>query len=132
MAGKKDKAVVAVISGLTDNQAAQITKDIMKSKQRNAPNGRGTVASGFMCRIVASEGHETDRRLRIWQRTDQLHIQERRKQGVSVIETFVRYADPVIMLKDTTSLTISLMGRHWQITSSLFAINITLMFITEK
>ena len=25
----------------------QITADIMKSKQRNAPNGRGTVASGF-------------------------------------------------------------------------------------
>lgn len=47
MAGKKDKAVVAVISGLTNNQAAQITKDIMKSKQRNAPNGRGTIASGF-------------------------------------------------------------------------------------
>lgn len=51
MAGKKDKAVVAVISGLTDNQAAQITKDIMKSKQRNAPNGRGTVASGFMSSV---------------------------------------------------------------------------------
>lgn len=29
MAWKKDKAVVAVISGLTDNQAAQITKDIL-------------------------------------------------------------------------------------------------------
>ena len=43
MAGKKDKAVVAVISGLTNNQAAQITKDIMRSKQKNAPNGRGTV-----------------------------------------------------------------------------------------
>ncbi len=51
MAGKKDKAVVAVISGLTDNQAAQITKDILKSKQRNAPFGRGTVASGFMSSI---------------------------------------------------------------------------------
>ena len=47
MAGKKDKSVVAVISGLTDSQAARITADIMKSKQRNAPNGRGTVASGF-------------------------------------------------------------------------------------
>ena len=51
MAGKKDKAVVAVISGLTDNQAAQIAKDIMKSKQRNAPNGRGTVALGFMSSV---------------------------------------------------------------------------------
>lgn len=48
MAGKKDKAVVAVISGLTDNQAARITKDILRSKQKNAPFGRGTVASGFM------------------------------------------------------------------------------------
>ena len=47
MAGKKDKSVVAVISGLTDSQAARITADIMKSKQRNAPNGRGTVASVF-------------------------------------------------------------------------------------
>ena len=47
MAGKKDKSVVAVISGLTDSQGARITADIMKSKQRNAPNGRGTVASGF-------------------------------------------------------------------------------------
>ena len=47
MAGKKDKSVVAVISGLTDSQAARISADIMKSKQRNAPNGRGTVASGF-------------------------------------------------------------------------------------
>ena len=51
MAGKKDKAVVAVISGLTNNQAAQIPKDIMRSKQKNAPNGRGTVASGFMSSV---------------------------------------------------------------------------------
>lgn len=51
MAGKKDKAVVAVISGLTDNQAAQITKDIMKSKQKNAPLERGTVASGLMANV---------------------------------------------------------------------------------
>lgn len=51
MAGKKDKAVVAVISGLTNNQAAQITKDIMRSKQKYAPNGRGTVASGFMSSV---------------------------------------------------------------------------------
>lgn len=47
MAGKKDKAVVAVISGLTDSQVARISADIMKSKLRNAPGGRGTVASGF-------------------------------------------------------------------------------------
>ena len=46
MARKKDKAVVAVISGLTDNQAANILGDIMKSKQKNAPYSRGTAASG--------------------------------------------------------------------------------------
>lgn len=47
MAGKKNKSVVAVISGLTDNQAARITADIMKTKQKNAPLGRGTIASGY-------------------------------------------------------------------------------------
>ena len=51
MAGKKDKAVVAVISGLTNNQAAQISKDIMRSKQRYAPHGRGTIASGLMSSV---------------------------------------------------------------------------------
>lgn len=53
MAGKKNKAVVAVISGLTDNQAAKISADIIKSKQKNAPNGRGTVASGFTSSVGA-------------------------------------------------------------------------------
>lgn len=53
MAGKKDKSVVAVISGLTNNQAAQISKDIMKSKQKNAPFGRGTVASGFTSSVCS-------------------------------------------------------------------------------
>lgn len=47
MAGKKDKSVVAVISGLTNNQAAQISKDIMKSKQKYAPYSRGTIAAGL-------------------------------------------------------------------------------------
>lgn len=51
MAGKKDKSIVAVISGLTDSQAARISADIMKSKQRNAPGGRGTVTSGFTSNI---------------------------------------------------------------------------------
>lgn len=46
MAGKKDRAVVAVISDLTQNQAAQISKDIMKAKAKYAPNGRGTIATG--------------------------------------------------------------------------------------
>ncbi len=46
MAGKKDNAVVAVISDLTDEQASQMTKEIMKAKKKYAPNGRGTIASG--------------------------------------------------------------------------------------
>ena len=46
MAGKKDNAVVAVISGLTSNQASQISSDIMRSKEKYAPLGRGTIASG--------------------------------------------------------------------------------------
>ena len=46
MAGKKDHAVVAVITDLTYNQAAQISKDIMKAKAKSAPLGRGTIATG--------------------------------------------------------------------------------------
>ena len=51
---------IAVISGLTDNQAARISADIMKSKQRNAPNGRGTVASGFTSSVgsLLSKGNK--------------------------------------------------------------------------
>lgn len=44
MAGKKDNVVVAVISELTSEQAAQITKDIAKAKRKHAPSGRGTIA----------------------------------------------------------------------------------------
>lgn len=51
MAGIKDKSVVAVIAGLTDNQAAQLSKDIMKSKQKYAPHSRGTIAAGFTSSI---------------------------------------------------------------------------------
>lgn len=46
MAGKKEHVVVSVISGLTSNQASQIVKEIMKSKEKYAPFGRGTIASG--------------------------------------------------------------------------------------
>ena len=44
MAGLKDNVVIAVISDLTMEQAAQMTKDIMKAKKKNAPYGRGTIA----------------------------------------------------------------------------------------
>lgn len=53
MTGKKDKAVVAVISGLTANQSAQITKEIMRSKERFAPQSRGTIASGTISNVGA-------------------------------------------------------------------------------
>lgn len=53
MAGRKDHAVVAVISDLTARQAAQITKDIFVSKQKNAPNARGTAASGLISSVGA-------------------------------------------------------------------------------
>ncbi len=46
MAGLKDNVVIAVISELTNEQAAQVTKEIQKAKANCAPNGRGTVASG--------------------------------------------------------------------------------------
>lgn len=46
MSGKKDYSVVSVISGLTSNQASQISRDIMRSKEKYAPLGRGTIASG--------------------------------------------------------------------------------------
>lgn len=46
MAGTKDNAIVAVIGDLTNEQAAQMTKEIMKAKRKYAPNGRGTIACG--------------------------------------------------------------------------------------
>ena len=46
MAGKKDKAVVAIIKGLTDNQASLIAGEIMKSKRRHTTNSCGTA---FIC-----------------------------------------------------------------------------------
>ena len=46
MAGARDNAVVAVISDLTNVQAAEMSKEIMKAKRKYAPNGRGTIASG--------------------------------------------------------------------------------------
>ena len=46
MAGTKDNAVVAVIGDLTNEQVAQMTKEIMKAKRKYAPNSRGTIACG--------------------------------------------------------------------------------------
>lgn len=60
MAGKKDRSVVAVISGLTLNQAAQISKDIMKSKDKYASSGRGVIAAGFTSSVssLLQEGNK--------------------------------------------------------------------------
>ena len=46
MAGKKDKVVVAVISDLTENQAADICKHIVVAKSKYAEHARGTIATG--------------------------------------------------------------------------------------
>ena len=53
MAGKKDNGIVAVISDLTEEQAAKITKDIMKSKKKYAPYVRGSVRVGKKDKIAA-------------------------------------------------------------------------------
>ena len=48
MENKKDKAMVVVISGLTSNQAGQLTKEFTKAKDKYAPKARGTIAKGSM------------------------------------------------------------------------------------
>jgi hypothetical protein len=49
--GKKEYAVVTVISNLTNNQASKILADITKSKGKHAPLSRGTTAVGIMSDI---------------------------------------------------------------------------------
>lgn len=46
MAGKKDQSVVAIVSGLTKTQAADLKAQISKDKNKIAPNARGTMFSG--------------------------------------------------------------------------------------
>ena len=60
MAGKKDTAVIAVLSGLSINQASQISRDIMRSKEKYAPLGRGTIASCPVSNVGAllQRGHK--------------------------------------------------------------------------
>ena len=43
---KKDKACVAVVSGLTSNQAGELARALINAKQRYAPKSRGTIATG--------------------------------------------------------------------------------------
>ena len=40
---KKDKAFVAVVSGLTSNQAGELARALINAKQRYAPKSRGTI-----------------------------------------------------------------------------------------
>ena len=46
MAGKKDNAMIVVITDMTDSQAAQMLKETVKAKKKYAPNARGTVGCG--------------------------------------------------------------------------------------
>lgn len=45
MAGKKDRAVVMVITDVTNAQAARIVQETIKIKNKIAPSGRGTIAA---------------------------------------------------------------------------------------
>lgn len=45
MAGKKNNGVVAVISDLTNEQAAQLTKEIIKAKRKVAPKEKPNAGS---------------------------------------------------------------------------------------
>ncbi|RHN10180.1 hypothetical protein [Anaerobutyricum hallii] len=60
MAGKKNNGVVAVISDLTNEQAAQLTKEIIKAKRKVAPKGRGMISSGMKENIglIINKGRE--------------------------------------------------------------------------
>lgn len=44
MAGKKDKNVICVVSGLTDIQANSLVGEFGKAKNKIAPLSRGTLA----------------------------------------------------------------------------------------
>lgn len=46
MAGKKDNAVVMVLTNVTNAQAAQVAKEAIRIKNKFAPLGRGTIATG--------------------------------------------------------------------------------------
>lgn len=46
MAGKKDNAVVMVLTNVTSTQAAQVAKEVFRTKSKIAPLGRGTIAVG--------------------------------------------------------------------------------------
>lgn len=46
MAGVKDYGMIAVVTGLTQSQVADLTAEIMKVKENKAPGSRGTIVKG--------------------------------------------------------------------------------------
>lgn len=59
MAGKKENMVVAVIGNLTDVQAAELTKEIVKAKKQYAATAAGTIAIGKKVDVgrILQDGH---------------------------------------------------------------------------
>lgn len=42
----RDYGMIAVVTGLTQAQVADLTADIMKAKEKKAPGSRGTIVKG--------------------------------------------------------------------------------------
>lgn len=62
MKNKKDQALVVVVSGLTSNQAGKLRRDMVEAKQRYAPKGKGTIATGRKEQVGKMiQGKETKR-----------------------------------------------------------------------
>ena len=59
MAGKRDHAVVVVITDVTQKQAADIMSDAIKSKNKRAPQGRGIATAGKKTDVgkMLGDGH---------------------------------------------------------------------------
>lgn len=51
MAGKRENAMVVVMTDLTSGQARQITNDCMAAKRKYAPNSLGIIKSGSKGRV---------------------------------------------------------------------------------
>jgi hypothetical protein len=65
MAGKKDQSLVAIIDGLTNIQAANIQSDIIKSKNKYAPDARAIATQGNRQDVgkMLSSGHDTVKKI---------------------------------------------------------------------
>lgn len=50
---KKDKAIVAKIAGISDEQANKIANEIKKAKQKIAPDATGTIITGHKKNVLA-------------------------------------------------------------------------------